>query len=229
MLAEQRPAAEQSAAADQRPDALPPGEPHRPGQPGPDGGCARGAIQRLLRPAAGGVDSGLRCHRRPGSRHAGSPLLPRLLRPLLLPAAVRLLRFASAGGLLAPQQQRRQSAHRPDSEAAGPPPAAGLAAGAHHPARGGGLLPLEADALGQGQRRVLRAGAGPQRSPRRARRPPRRIHGGRPDPIRGHPREGAEFPRGPLRRRHLGPRAARDRQGRVPARRDPRAPTRASW
>ena len=37
------------------------------------------------------------------------PLLPRLLRPLLLPAAVRLLRRAVAGGLPAAQQHRRRA------------------------------------------------------------------------------------------------------------------------
>ena len=47
--------------------------------------------------AARGADPRLRRHRRPGPRPAGGPLLPRLLRQLLLPAAVRLLRRPAAG------------------------------------------------------------------------------------------------------------------------------------
>ena len=61
--------------------------------------------------------------------------LPRLLRRLLLPAAVRVLWPATAGGLSAAEQHRRQPAQPADPQAAGPAAAAGLAQRADHPAR----------------------------------------------------------------------------------------------
>ena len=74
-------------------------------------------------------------------------LLPRLLRQLLLPAAVRVLRPATAVRLPAAQPHRRGAAHRGDPEAAGAPAAPGLARGAHHLARRLGLLPPARDQL----------------------------------------------------------------------------------
>ena len=53
-----------------------------------------------------------RCHRRPPARHPGGALLPRLLRPLLLPAAVHLLRRAPAVRAAAPVQHRRLRGQR---------------------------------------------------------------------------------------------------------------------
>ena len=47
-----------------------------------------------------------RCHRRPVARPSGRPFLPWLLRLLLLPAALRLLRRASAGGEAAARRYR---------------------------------------------------------------------------------------------------------------------------
>ena len=47
-----------------------------------------------------------RCHRRSAARPSGGPVLPRLLRLLLLPAALHLLRPAPAGGQAAPLQHR---------------------------------------------------------------------------------------------------------------------------
>ena len=73
-------------------------------------------------------------HGHQGSKHCFEPLLPRLLRRLLLPAALHLLRPASAGGQAAPVQHRCLGrcggggrAHRPpdpDPLAQGPHPAA---------------------------------------------------------------------------------------------------------
>ena len=49
-----------------------------------------------------------RCHRRSAAWAPGGSLLSRLLRLLLLPAALRLLRPASLGGEIAPLEHRRQ-------------------------------------------------------------------------------------------------------------------------
>ena len=87
--------------------------------PGPDRRGPGRAVHRRPRRAARGPDPRLRRHRRPGPRPPGGPLLPRLLRSSLLPAAVRLLRRRAAGGLPAPQQHRRRQARPRRPQAAG--------------------------------------------------------------------------------------------------------------
>src|SRR5215472_10044714 len=72
-----------------------------------------------------------RCHRRPAAWRPGGPLLPRLLRLLLLPAALHLLRPAPLGGQIAPFQHRRQRRGGRGGGAHRRPPPRPLAAGAH--------------------------------------------------------------------------------------------------
>ena len=80
--------------------------------------CSTRAIERLFvdtlprgaRAAAGTDRARSRCHRRSAARPSGGPLLPRLLRRLLLSAAVRLLRRPSAA---APSSGARTSTRRP--------------------------------------------------------------------------------------------------------------------
>ena len=69
---------------------------------------------------AGAPDPRLRRHRRPGPRPPGGAVLPRLLRQLLLPAPLRLLRRRAAGRLPAARQHRRGQAQPRPPEAAGP-------------------------------------------------------------------------------------------------------------
>ena len=100
-----------------------------PGRGGAPARCAGGTVCRILREPAAPSGAGLRRHRRSGARHAGRSFLPRVLRPPLLSAPVRVLRRPAAGGLAAPGQQRRRPARPGDSgpvdETAAPAPAEG--------------------------------------------------------------------------------------------------------
>ena len=108
---------------------------------GGDRGAVRRSVPRGAQAAAGADHPRSRCHRRSAARPPGRPLLPRLLRLLLLSAALRVLRPASAGGQAAaaptstPRPARRggRAHRRPD-----PRP---LAAGAHPAARPTAALP----------------------------------------------------------------------------------------
>ena len=78
-------------------DPLPPGEPRRPRRRWSASPSV--LVDQFIAAhadAARAPDPRLRRHRRPRPRPAGGPLLPRLLRPSLLPAAVRLLRRRAA-------------------------------------------------------------------------------------------------------------------------------------
>ena len=105
-----------------------------------------------------------RCHGRSAARPAGRPVLPRLLRLLLLPAALRVLRPPSAGGEAAAVEHRRRrrsgggdrADRRPD-----PPP---LAEDAHPAARRFRLRPRGADGVVRGQPRRLPVRPGAQRA-----------------------------------------------------------------
>src|SRR5438046_1807599 len=70
------------------------------------------AVPGGARATAGADHPRSRRHRRPAARASGEPLLPRLLRLLLLSAAVRVLRPASVGGQAAPLRYRRQRGQR---------------------------------------------------------------------------------------------------------------------
>ena len=77
-------------------------------RPAGDRAAVRRPVPRGARQAAGADHPRSRCHRRSAARPPGGPLLPRLLRLLLLPAAVRLLRPASAGRQAAALEHRRR-------------------------------------------------------------------------------------------------------------------------
>ena len=64
-----------------------------------DSSATGGAIHRLVRAPSSGTGAGLRRDRRPGARPSAGAVLPRVLRPVLLSAAVRVLRPAVAGRL----------------------------------------------------------------------------------------------------------------------------------
>ena len=76
----------------------------------PSAGGGRGAVRTAVpggAPGAAGADcAGPGCHGRSVAWASGGALLPRLLRRLLLPAAVHLLRPASAGGQAAAREHR---------------------------------------------------------------------------------------------------------------------------
>ena len=74
---------------------------------GSDRGPVRRPLPRGAQDAAQGDRARPRCHRRSPARPPGGPLLPRLLRLLLLFAAVRVLRPASARGQAAAVEHRR--------------------------------------------------------------------------------------------------------------------------
>ncbi len=101
------------------------------------------AIEALLvtlfleahRAAAGADHPRSRRHRRPAARASGGALLPRLLRLLLLSAAVRVLRPASVGGQAASFRHRRQRGQRGGGRADCPANPRPLAVRAH-PAAG---------------------------------------------------------------------------------------------
>src|SRR5207249_141825 len=79
---------------------------------GGDRGVAGDAVPGGARAAAGADHPRSGRHRRPAARASGEPLLPRLLRLLLLSAAVRVLRPAPVGGQAAPLRHRRQCGQR---------------------------------------------------------------------------------------------------------------------
>ncbi len=94
-----------------------------------------------------------RRHRRPAARASGGAFFPRLLRQLLLSAALCVLRPASAGEQIAPGQHRRQRRqHRGGGADRRPDPSA-LAQGAHSAACRFGLCPRGADGVVREQRR----------------------------------------------------------------------------
>ena len=163
-------AAGRGPGSGQRGDAVPLRE---PGRTGLGVGGSRGSgrdLHRLLRAAARRDCAGHGCHRRCGARPSGGALLPRLLRPLLLPAAVCVRRRSPAGGLSAAGRHRPGEAFAWHFEASGRAPAPGLARGAHRGAhRGAGrfrLLPLATDALVRASRRRLHPRPGQERPAR---------------------------------------------------------------
>ena len=175
--------------------------------------------------AAGGDRARPRRHRRPAPRPPGRALLPRLLRLLLLPAALHLLRPPSAGGEAPALEHRRLGRRGRGGGAHRRPDPRPLAAGADRAARRRRLRPRGADGLVRGQRRRLPVRPGAQRPAGRAHR--RRARLGRAR------RRGDRPPRPPLRRlplddaRQLEPPAPGGRQGRAPGPAKG-APTRAS-
>ena len=100
----------------------------------------------------------------PAAWPSGRPLLPRLLRLLLLPAAVRVLRPASAGGQAPALEHRCLGGCRRGGRAHRRPDPRPLAAGEDRAAGGFGLCPGRADDLVRSQRRRLRLRPRPQRS-----------------------------------------------------------------
>src|SRR5215210_2449874 len=78
---------------------------------------------------------------------AARPLFPRLLRRLVLPAALRFLRRAAPGELSAPEQYRCRQTRARNLEAARHPPARGVAGGEDRLPRRLRFLPLEDAAL----------------------------------------------------------------------------------
>ena len=104
-------------------DPLPQDRPRRRG----DRARCSSSCSSMRTPAAEADRPRPRRHRRSAARPPGRPVLPRLLRLLLLPAALRVLRPASAGGQAAALQHRRRGrggrgggAHRrPDPRRAG--------------------------------------------------------------------------------------------------------------
>ena len=123
--------------AGQRGDAVPFREPGRAGLGVGGSRGAGGELHRRLREGAGGAGSRHRRHRRCGARPSGGALLPRLLRPLLLPAAVCVRRRSPAGGLSAAGRYRPGEACRGGIEASDRAAASGLARGPH---RGAGRI-----------------------------------------------------------------------------------------
>src|SRR5271167_4123916 len=106
-----------------------------------------------------------RQHRHPALRHAGRPLLPRLLRRLLLSAALRLLRPAPAAGEATARQccrQRRCGRGSGTHRCADTPQ---VAQGAHRAARRLGLCQRGADGVVRGEPRRLRVRLGAQLPP----------------------------------------------------------------
>ena len=113
------------------------------------------------------TDDPLHGHQSLPRRRPGRPLLSRLLRLLLLSAAVRLLRIASAGGQTALRQHRRRcrcgrgdGAHRRADPHA-------LACGAHRAARRCGVCARGADDVVRAQRRRFSRWLGQERAPGR--------------------------------------------------------------
>jgi hypothetical protein len=104
-----------------------------------------------------------RRHRRPAARASGGALLPRLLRLLLLSAAVRVLRPASVGGQAAPLRHRRQRGqHRGGRTGCSANPCP-LAVRAHRAAGGLGLCARGAHGVVRTEPRGLPVRARPQR------------------------------------------------------------------
>ena len=155
-----------------------------------------------------------RCDRRSAAWASGGALLPRLLRRVLLPAAVRLLRRlllapSCAWRMKTPQQERS----RKSRESRGSMREA-MAAGADRRARRLGFFSRRADALVRGARSGLRARPGAQRAP---------AGGDRRGDGRGASRARADRAARPRFQglplpdtQELEPRAPGGRQGRVP-------------
>ena len=131
--------------------------------PAPSRACSSTCSwRRTQRAQADRARSG--CDRRSAARRPGGALLPRLLRLLLLSAALRLLRPSPAGRQAAARQHRcggrrgrgGGADRRPD-----PPP---LAQGAHLLARRLRLRPRGTDGLVRGQRRRLSVRPGQERA-----------------------------------------------------------------
>ena len=114
------------------------------------------AVHCFVQARAGRTGARLRRHRRSGPRQSGRASLQRLLRQLLLPAAVRVLRRAAAGRLPAPGEEGRGAACGGDSEAAGDATAPSVAGRAHHLPRRLRFLPPAAAVLVRAQLRALR-------------------------------------------------------------------------
>ncbi len=112
--------------------------------------------------AAGADRAGPGRHRRSVARAAGGALLPRLLRRLVLPAAVHLLRPASAGRQAAAREHRRLGGRGRRGGADRRPAAPALAACAHPAAGGCGVRPRGVDGLVRGQRGRLPVRPGAQ-------------------------------------------------------------------
>ncbi len=96
---------------------------------------------RLASRAAGPDRAGSGCDRRSASRPPGGPLLPRLLRQLLLPAAVHLLRRALLCAKLRPVEHRCGSGQRGGGGLDRGTDPRGVAAGADRPPRRQRVLP----------------------------------------------------------------------------------------
>ena len=129
------------------------------------GSIVRGHLPRWPPASAEGDRARPRRHRRHDPRRARRSVLPWLLRQLLLPAALHLLRPVPARRQAAPRQHRRGRRRgrrgRPDRR----PHPGPLAEGADRAARRFGLLPRGADGVvrGRGCRLPVRPGA--QRAP----------------------------------------------------------------
>ena len=134
---------------------------HRYRRIGHDAGAIEALFVELFLHAHERAPERPRRHRRPVARAPGGPLLPRLLRLLLLPAALYLLRRPPSGGDAEAGEHRRQRRRGRGGGAdrrADPRP---LTGGRDRAARRLGLRPRAADGLVRGQRRrlCLRPGA----------------------------------------------------------------------
>ena len=150
----------------------------RPADGGGDVAGARRAVHRELQGRARRADPRFRRDRRSRAWLAGRPRLPRLLRRLVFPAALRFLRRTTAGELPASEPSRRARGPEPvegqyrrgpararDLEAARHAPAPGVAWGEDHLPRRQRFLPLENAALVRAPRRGLPRGTGEKRVP----------------------------------------------------------------
>ena len=127
-----------------------------------DSSGAGGAVHRLVRAPAEGAGAGLRRDRRPGARPPGGAIFPRVLRLLLLFAAVRVLRPAVAGRLPSSLEHRCVEACLDDIVIAGQTAAPGVAGSSYRVSGRLGVLPAPDVRLVRAQRREVRRGVGPQ-------------------------------------------------------------------
>ncbi len=186
--------------AGRRFDPVPVRAARRPGRGASPAPSPGGTVHRILPATSAALDPGLRLHRRPGPRTADRPVFPRILQPLLLPAAVRVLRRPAAGELSAAEQHRRGQARLGLAGLADEAAAPSLAAGRDRVSRRQRLLPPADARLVRAQRCEIHRRHRPQRG---AERVGCAVDGGGGAGVRAQRRKAAPVRRVSLRRRHL--------------------------